>query len=784
MEDQIKILHLEDNENDSILIQFNLDREIQNYQYFFADNERDFLAHLSGQKIDIILSDYSLPTYSGSEALALARDKYPQIPFVFVSGTMGEEAAIESLLNGAVDYVLKNKLERLGSAVRRALRESRLRMEYQKAIDNLRFQEEQYRSLVEGMNEGIMLTDIDDKLLFINQRTVEITGYPANELIGENCTESLFEGENKQIVHNKRLLCLQGFNDKYEVELKRKDNKNVWIRISGSPVYDKSGKVSGAISVFENINDQKLAEDELRKLKRAVDQSPDAIIITDFTGSIEYANPATSVLTGHPIEEIIGKNTSEFISGFMDRDLYEDLLSAVNTGKVWTGEFQNKTKTGNEYWESITVSPIFDFAGKITHFLAILEDISERKRMTGELILSKEKAEESDRLKSAFLANISHEIRTPMNGILGFAELLKIPDLQPEMQNRYVHVIEQSGKRMLNIINDIVDISKIEAGQMNIHLEETNVNQLLRDLNIFFAPEAKTKNLDFNLESSIKEEESQIFTDRTKLTQVLTNLIKNAIKFTNSGSIEFGCTAIRSSGGAVTSFAEKFGLSMSPDFLQFHVRDTGTGIKPDQVEMIFERFRQGSFSLNRDYEGAGLGLSISKAFVEMLGGKIWVESEFGKGSVFFFEIPIKSANVAEPESRASFSDQKLTQPVNLLVVEDDETSLLFLQTIMGFEKINLLIATNGIDAIEMVKKHPEIELVLMDMKMPVMDGFEATQRIKEIRAELPVIAQTAYSFQEDQQKVADAGCVDFISKPVKRKILIEKIMKHRLNLGN
>lgn len=365
-----------------------------------------------------------------------------------------------------------------------------------------------------------------------------------------------------------------------------------------------------------------------------------------------------------------------------------------------------------------------------------------------------------------------------MNGILGFAELLKIPDLTPEMQERYIHVIEQSGNRMLNIINDIVDISKIEAGQMNVHLQETNVIQLLRDLNIFFTPEARTKGLSLSFVSAISEFESLILTDRTKLTQILTNLIKNAIKFTSSGTIVFGCTSIRPEKSEV-AFNEKSGFSNTSDTLRFYVRDTGAGISPDQAELIFERFRQGSFSLSRDYEGAGLGLSISKAFVEMLGGKIWVESELGKGSAFFFEIPGKAITNIEPDSSEILPEDTSLQSVNLLIVEDDEPSLIFLRTIMELENITIYEANNGIDGIQMVKNHPEIELVLMDMKLPVMDGFETTRRIKEIRPELPVIAQTAYAFLEDQQKAVDAGCVDFISKPVKRKILVEKIMKYR-----
>jgi len=509
-ETSIQILHLEDNDSDSQLVQLWLKKENINYDYHFADNEEDFRSLLTNQKIDIILSDYHLPGYSGSEAMLLAKTNYPHIPFVFVSGTMGEEVAIESLLNGATDYVLKNRLVRLAPAVRRALRESKLQKEYQSAIDTLRQREEQYRTLVEGMNEGLMLSDNDDTIIFINQRTCDITGFLAEELIGKTCHSTLFDLENGKRILEKNKLRQNGIKDIYEIELTRKSSDKIWIRCSGSPAYDDTGSVTGSVGVFEDINDRKKAEDE-------------------------------------------------------------------------------------------------------------------RNKLTQLLILAKEKAEESDRLKSAFLANISHEIRTPMNGILGFAELLKIPELTPEVQEHYIDVIQKSGNRMLNIINDIVDISKIEAGQMSIHLEETNINQLLRDLYVFFYPETNSKGLKLSVRTNLPDGNSIIQTDHTKLAQILTNLIKNALKFTNEGSIEFGY-----------NIEPQYALSL----LTFFVRDTGVGISEDQTHMIFERFRQGSVLLTRAYEGAGLGLSISKAFVEMLGGRIWVESKPGEGSIFFFELPL------------------------------------------------------------------------------------------------------------------------------------------------
>jgi PAS domain S-box-containing protein len=758
MDHTINILHLEDDLNDSLFIKLWLNKENLDFNYLLADNEADFRNHLSNQKIDIILSDYNLPDYSGADALLLIKEQYPDIPFVFVSGTMGEEAAIQSLLNGATDYVLKSRLERLGSAIKRALRESLLQKEYKKAIDTLRQKEEQYRILIEGMNEGLMLTDINNTILFVNQQACNITGYTSDELIGVNSFDLLFSSFSHREKQKKNKLRVQGVKDICEIQIQRNDDSKVWIRFSASPVFNESKQVTGSIGVFENINDRKKAEEDIRKLTLAVEQSPDSIIITDTEGVIEYANPTTVALTGFTAEELYGKKTSIFSSGDKSEINYEELWETIKSGQIWNGEFLNQKKNGELYWESATISPICNQNGLITNFLAIKEDITDRKNLTRELILAKEKAEESDRLKSAFLANISHEIRTPMNGILGFSELLKNPQLLPEAKNRYIQIIEQSGNRMLSIITDIVDISKIESGQMNLESNKINVNHLLSELAVLFTPEAQAKELRLSFTTALPNEKSFIQTDRNKLTQVLTNLIKNSLKFTKDGSINFG-------------------YELVDDYLEFYVKDTGVGIPADQTEIIFEQFRQGSISLTRAYEGAGLGLSISKAFVEMLGGTIWVETKLGQGSVFYFRIPYSK----QSHNPVHFEEGKENTPtsnvITILIAEDDVNSLMFLRTLLELDGLKILEAANGQEAVESVKDHPEISLVLIDMKMPIMNGFEATRLIKQIRPKLPVIAQTAYAFAKDQDEALQAGCDDYISKPIKKQALMDKIHK-------
>ena len=396
------------------------------------------------------------------------------------------------------------------------------------------------------------------------------------------------------------------------------------------------------------------------------------------------------------------------------------------------------------------------------HYQLINIDITEQKKLTIDLIAAKERAEESDRLKSAFLINMSHEIRTPMNGILGFTELLKTPNLSSDDQQDFIHTIQISGARMLNTINSIVAVAKIESGLIKVEIKETNINEKIEFIYKFFKPEVETKGLQFLVKTSLPSKEVIIETDSEKVYGILTNLVKNAIKFTFEGSIEFGY--------------EKKG-----EYLEFFVKDTGVGIPKNQKDLIFERFRQGSDSLTRKYEGSGLGLSIAKSYVEMLGGEIWVESEEGNGSTFYFTIPYIAVSEEKTEIiNAVSSMHKEVQLKNLkiLIVEDDEISYSLLTKTLQKISYEVLHAITGVQAVEACRNNPDIDLVLMDIRMPKMDGNEATRQIRQFNTDVIIIAQTAYAFSGDKEKAIEAGCNDYISKPINSTFLYELIKKH------
>jgi hypothetical protein len=381
---------------------------------------------------------------------------------------------------------------------------------------------------------------------------------------------------------------------------------------------------------------------------------------------------------------------------------------------------------------------------------ALEESLGEIRDINAELKKAKEKAEESDRLKSAFLANMSHEIRTPMNGIMGFAHLLKKARLSGEKRQQYIEMIEQSGNRMLNIINDLIDISKIEAGQVEVHPSEFNVNEQLRYLYTFFLPEAETKGLKLTVTKPLPDDKAFVYNDKDKFYLIFSNLIKNALKYTHEGSIHFGY------------------LQKGKE-LEFYVEDTGVGIPGDKQKAIFDRFFRADMPTGNFYEGAGLGLSITKAYVEMLGGEIDLQSEEGEGTRFLFTLayegkPSEESSAQYP-TRENLQANKL-KDMTLLIVEDDSTADLFITEMLNDKCNKIVHAKNGKEAVDLLRERDDIDLILMDIKMPEMDGYTATKKIREFNNDVVIIAQTAYALSGDREKAISAGCDDYLTKPI------------------
>ena len=397
------------------------------------------------------------------------------------------------------------------------------------------------------------------------------------------------------------------------------------------------------------------------------------------------------------------------------------------------------------------------------------QDVTEIKKYELALIIAKEKAEESDHLKTEFINNMSHEIRTPMNGILGFSEFLSSPDLTEEKRKYYINIIQNSGAQLLRIIDDILEISKLGTKQVKLKHEKVCLNDLLLELFSIFDIKAKENKTPLFFKKGLSDEDSTIFTDKTKLNKVLSNLLENSLKFTNSGFIEFGYSIIETQ-------------STTPQ-LEIYIKDTGIGINPQKQKMIFERFSQEEKGLTRNIGGLGLGLSIAKENTELLGGEITVISKKGKGAIFYVRIPYNPVNLNIKISKADSNKNIIVNnqdKYTFLIAEDEEVNYLYIETLIYniFSNSEILHAKNGQEAIDICKANSNISLILMDIKMPIMNGYEATKQIKKFRPNLPIVAQTAYSTLEDKNKSISAGCEAFISKPIKKEILNEIIAKY------
>ncbi len=487
--------------------------------------------------------------------------------------------------------------------------------------------------------------------------------------------------------------------------------------------------------------------------------SPVGIFRTTSDGQTIYVNPRWSELSGLTQDDAMGNNWIDAVHHDDRKKVTENWENNILSGSPSDAEYRFLHKDGSIVWVIGNAVPEL-INNEVKGYIGTITDITKIKQIETDLILAKEKAEESDRLKTAFLHNISHEVRTPMNAIVGFSDLITDPDLTADIRKEFIQTIVQSCYQLLSIITQIVSIATIEAGQEKIYEKETSLNSILKMLFDQYISAAERKNINLVYKTALTDSKDKIITDETKLTQVISNLLSNALKFIKEGSVQFG-------------------YIVRDNFLEFYVKDTGIGISEEMHDKIFERFRQVESTLNRDYEGSGLGLSISKAYVELLGGEIWLSSKLNVGSEFYFTIPfIKSQSNELQSDVSSLSISELKRPVTILVTEDEDTNFLLLERFLSGINVESIRAKNGLEAIEICKKNERISLVLMDLKMPQMDGYEATVRIKKIRPELPIIAQTAYARDTDKIKAFESGCSDFISKPYKKEELISIIREH------
>lgn len=753
----LKILLLEDRIEDVELIKRALIRQKFEFSLVHVENKVEFSSQLKNFNPDVILSDYSLPGFNGLDALNMVMLQSLDIPFIFVTGSINEQTAVDCIIKGATDYILKDNLNRLMPAIINALDKYKSKREKLQAQQALRETEEKFSHAFNFANIGMCLIDLNGRFIQINSKFSSISGYSHDELLNMTVYDITIEEEKEISQQFYTNLVLNGY-DSSELEKRyiHKDGHLVSVFISISLINDVNGKPDFFVSHIQDITRKKADEELIRKLSKSVEQSPVMVVISDLSGTIEYVNSKFEEVTGYTCQEITNKNINILKSEHQNNKLYDTLWGVVEHGNIWKGEQLNRKKNGDEYWESATISVLTDSLNKPTHIIAVKQDITEKKKLEQSLIKAKNKAEESDRLKSAFLANVSHEIRTPMNGILGFSSLLTTEDLPKQKQASFVDIIQRSGKQLLSIVNDILDISKLESGQLTI-MEETFYIQEILDEQYAILEEKLNKQQKPVRIILVNNplDQFEIKTDRVRLTQVLQNLLSNAEKFTSSGSI-------------------KFGYSVDDKTIRFYVTDTGIGIGKDSLETIFDRFTQENDTISREFGGTGLGLSISKGLVELMGGRLEVRSTPKLGSTFSFTIPRLTPDPQIAKELLT-SDFLKFDSEKILIVEDVDQNYALIKEYLGNRNLQIIRAITGSEAIDICYKTTDIRLVLMDIKLPELDGYEATRSIRKFNSTLPIIAQTAYAMQDERQKCFDVGCNAYLAKPIEQKDLLNAI---------
>jgi PAS domain S-box-containing protein len=633
-----------------------------------------------------------------------------------------------------------------------------------RALENILHEsEKRFRIMFELSPVGIILIDEEGTIIEVNSSFCENLGYSRKELLSNNIR--LFTSPAKEDdIKNNVAEILSGKTLKHEVTNIKKDGTTCVIALSETKIILPDGK-PGILSVSNDVSERKSSVEKMLILSRALESIGECVSITDLKNEIIFVNRAFCKTYGYKQEDLIGKDIGIVRYKTVGK-LGEKILSDTISGG-WTGILINVRKDGSEFPVELSTSCILDENNNPIALIGTAVDITERRRVHLELVSAKEKAEESDRLKSAFLANMSHELRTPLNAIIGFSSLM-IDTGKDEDTLANLKIIFDSGQHLLRLVEDILDTSMIEIGQIKINYEKVGINSILSEVKNIITGEKIKENkteIEIVLNTDPEKSETYIFTDSRKLKQVLINLLKNSLKFTDAGYIEFGFTVI-----------EKAGIR----YLRFFAKDTGIGIEKMHQNVIFNIFRQIDDTHTRKYGGAGIGLSIAKKIVELLGGEIWVESDYGQGSVFYFTIPFFSE---KRQTENMISDtikvaENIFSGKTIMIAEDEISNFEFLRIFFKNMNIRVLWAKTGTEAVDLCETDSSINLVFMDIKIPMMNGYEATKRIKNKRPELPVIAQTAYVTSYDKEEALKAGCDDYLSKPIQIKQLKDLLYKY------
>jgi PAS domain S-box-containing protein len=831
MDRQLRILILEDNASDAELVRRELRKTGLDFTAQVTPDKASYLQALDTPAPDLILADYSLPGFDGLTALSLARQRFGDLPVVIVSGAIGEETAIEALKAGATDYVLKQRLSRLGPVVKRALLAAKQSAEKKLAEEEVARQREWLRVTLTSIGDAVIASDTQGRVTFLNPVAASLTGWSEEEAVGQPVA-AIFQVINEKtrqpaddvvarVLCDKRIVALA--NDS---ALVAKDGREVPIEDSAAPILGAAGDVVGVVLVFHDVAAKRRAAEAIRQAKeeweRTFNTVPDFVAVMDEQHRIVRVNRPMAERLGVTPEQCVGLRCYEVVHGTAQPPEYCPHVQTCRDGRQHAAEV-HEPRLGGHFLVSTT--PQFDEQGRLMGTVHVARDITERKRAEEALREAKAAAEAANEAKGRFLANISHELRTPMNAILGMIDVALPKAADPTVQD-CLQTARGSADLLLTLLNDLLDSARVESGKLELESAPFSLRRMLDQITRVLAVRASEKGLCFycRIPQDIPD---ALAGDRMRLQQILLNLAGNAVKFTERGEVEITLRVVKGLGigdwglegegkgggggrkaeGGRRSDATPIPNPQSPIasvLLEFAVRDTGIGIAAAVRERLFHRFAQADTSMARRFGGTGLGLSICKSLVGLMGGRIWVESEPGNGSTFYFTVRLSPAREPPADLDAPPAmPPAACRPLHILLVEDNPANQKLATYILQDRGHAVAVAGDGREAIALAGLS-RYDVILMDLQMPGMNGLEATAAIRRREAErvagepadaetrrrgdaesrssprvpasprlrVPIIAMTAHAMKGDRDRCLAAGMDGYLSKPVNARELV------------